>query len=102
MRINVEDEERFFNSIKNITRSTTNNHPGHIIGNFIVRHEVEFKTKEKYEFSKNNDSTSNEIRMLEKNLFDDGKNSFFSLEFIKEKILLLKLANTLQINYKFT
>ena len=35
--INCEDEERIFNSMKNITHSTTNNKPGHVIGNLIVR-----------------------------------------------------------------
>ena len=28
--INCEDEERIFNSMKNITHSTTNNKPGHV------------------------------------------------------------------------
>ena len=48
--INCEDEERFFNWIKSITQSTTNNRPGHLIGNLIVRLEVESQCREKYEF----------------------------------------------------
>ena len=43
--INCEDEEHMFNSIKDITQSTTNNKPGHVIGNLIVRQEVESACK---------------------------------------------------------
>ena len=59
--INCEDEERIFNSIKDITQSTTNNKPGHVIGNLIVRQEVESACKQKYEFDFSKDSTLNDI-----------------------------------------
>ena len=62
--INCEDEERIFNSMKNITHSTTNNKPGHVIGNLIVRQEVESACKEKYEFDKSTDSTLDEIQQI--------------------------------------
>ena len=39
--INCEGEERFFNTIKNITKNTTYYHPGHMIGNLIVRQHIE-------------------------------------------------------------
>ena len=35
--INTEDEERQFNEIKNTCKGTTNNKPGHFIGNIIVK-----------------------------------------------------------------
>ena len=60
--INCEDEERIFNSIKDITQSTTNNKPRHVIGNLIVRQEVEFACKQKYEFDLSKDSTLNDIQ----------------------------------------
>ena len=41
--MNVEDEERIFNTIKSITNSTSSRHPGHIIGNAIIRMQVEKK-----------------------------------------------------------
>ena len=50
--INCEDEERIFNSIKSITRNTTNNHPGHVIDNLIARQEVEAGCKKKYDHDK--------------------------------------------------
>ena len=44
--LNCEGEERFFNTIKSITNQTTSYHPGHIIGNCIVRHQIEQRTKD--------------------------------------------------------
>ena len=70
--INCEDEEQIFNSIKDITQSTTNNKPWHVIGNLIVRQQVESACKQKYEFDLSKDSTLNE------------KNSHFSCDFIHE------------------
>ena len=80
--INCEDEERMFNSIKNITQSTTNNKPGHVIGNLIVRQEVEFAYKQKYEFDLSEDSTLNDIQRIGDNLYQIEKNSHFSCDFI--------------------
>ena len=37
--INAEEEERTFNTMKNINKNKTNNRPGHLIGNMIVRYE---------------------------------------------------------------
>ena len=84
--INCEDEERFFSSIKNITRSTTNNKPGHIIGNLIVRHEVETGCKEKYEFEKGKDSTLREITALGVKLQEFERNSLFTYDYIKKNV----------------
>ena len=52
--INCEDEERCFNLIQNITKDTSNYKPGHVIGNLIVREEVESQCQEKYEFDREN------------------------------------------------
>ena len=43
--INCKDEERCFNLIKNITKDTSNYKPGHLIGNLIVRQEIENQCK---------------------------------------------------------
>lgn len=75
--INVENEERFFNAIKNITRNTSNKTPGHLIGNIIVRHQAESIAREKYEFAKT-DYLMNDIQLLGKNLYEQERNSFFS------------------------
>ena len=82
--INCEDEERFFNWIKSITKSTTNNRPGHLIGNLIVRLEVESQCREKYEFDSSKDSTLQEIHNLGVNLHADGRNSIFRYEYIQK------------------
>ena len=74
--INCEDVERIFNSIKDITQSTTNNKPVHVIGNLIVRQEVEAARKQKYEFDLSKDSTLNDIQQI------GDKNSHFSCDFI--------------------
>ena len=84
--INCEDEERMFNSIKDITQSTTNNKPGHVIGNLIVRQDVESACKQKYEFDISKDSTLNDIQRIGKKLYQNEKNSNFSL------ILSMKIA----------
>ena len=55
--INCEDEERCFNLMKNITKETSNNKPGHLIGNLIIRQEVEGQCRETYEFDIKKDST---------------------------------------------
>ena len=82
--INCEDEERVFNSIKSITQSTTNNKPGHVIGNLIVRQEVESACKQKYEFDLSKGSTQNDIQKIGDKLYQNEKNSHFSFDFIHE------------------
>ena len=82
--INCEDEERIFNSMKNITHSTNSNKPGHVIGNLIVRQEVESACKEKYEIDKSTDSTLNDIQQIGDKLHQNESNSHFSYEVILE------------------
>ena len=38
---NVEEQERIFNTITNITKSTSSYHPSHIIGNIFIRLQAE-------------------------------------------------------------
>ena len=82
--INCEDEERFFHSIRDITKSTTNNWPGHVIGNLIVRQEIESECKDKYEFDNHKNSTFREIHKLGVKLHECQKNSHFTYDYIKE------------------
>ncbi len=42
---NTEEQERVFNSINNITRMTSSNHPEHIIGNVFIRVQAEKELK---------------------------------------------------------
>ena len=42
----AEDEERHFNSINGITKSTTSKHPGHLIGNVLIRLQAEEELRE--------------------------------------------------------
>ena len=46
--IKCEGEERYFNTIKSITGSTSSYRPGHSIGNCIIWHQVETRVKEKH------------------------------------------------------
>ncbi|CAB4005601.1 Hypothetical predicted protein [Paramuricea clavata] len=43
---NVEEQERAFNTIKNITKGTSSNHPNQLIGNILVRMQAEGKLKD--------------------------------------------------------
>jgi hypothetical protein len=43
---NVEEQERVFNTIKNITKGTSSNHPNQLIGNILVRMQAEGKLKD--------------------------------------------------------
>ena len=82
---NCEDEECIFNSMKNITHSTTHNKLGQVIGNLIVRQEVESACKEKYEFDKSADSTmifNNNIQQIGDELYQNESNSHFGYKFI--------------------
>ena len=55
-----------------------------MIGNLIVRQEVESVCKEKYEFDKSTDSTLNDIQLIGDELFQNESNSHFSYKFILE------------------
>ena len=81
---NVEDEERFFNTIRNTSHSTTNNWPGHIIGNLIVRLQVEEEGKELFETKTTSSSTHNDIHKIGLDLHEDENNSLFTYSYIQE------------------
>ena len=55
-----------------------------MIGNLIVRQEVESACKQKYEFDISKDSTLNDIQRIGKKLYQNEKNSNFSYNFIHE------------------
>ena len=38
-----ENQERTFHLCKDITKKTSSNHPGHIIGNLVLRYQIEKK-----------------------------------------------------------
>ena len=82
--INCEDEERVFKLIRNIVHCNSNNSQGHLIGNLIVRLEVESRCTERYEFDSSNNSTVSGIHNLGANLHADERNSLFTYEFIQE------------------
>ena len=82
--INCEDEERCFNMIKNITKDTINYKPGHVVGNLIVRQEVESQCHEKYEFDREINSTLQVIRKIGKKVEEDQYNSLFTYDYIQK------------------
>ena len=81
---NVEDEERFFNTIRNTSHCTTNNWPGHIIGNIIVRLQVEEEGKKLFETETTDSSTFNDIHKIGIVLHEDERNSLFTYSYIQE------------------
>ena len=81
--INCEGEERFFNTIKNITCQTTSYKPGHIIGNCFIRHQVEERCKDKYTFGPKLTNDENEINSLN-NLIKSQYDTIFTYKFIEE------------------
>ena len=81
--INAEGEERFFNSIKRITKNTSDNKPGHIIGNLIIRTQVESRSKERYVFDERKDNVLKEISNHGKDVRETEVDSFFTKEYIK-------------------
>ena len=81
--INCEDEERCFNLIKNITKDTSNYKPGHLIGNLIVRQEIESQCREKYDFDQKKDSTLRDINETGKKVNETQYNSLFTYDYIQ-------------------
>ena len=81
--INAEEEERTFNTIQCINKGKTNNRPGHLIGNMIVRHEYKTINKILYEFEQAESSTINEIKILGENLIKLQNNSLFTYSYIQ-------------------
>ena len=82
--VNVENEERFFNTIKAITKNTSDKKAGHLIGNLIVRHEAEQLHKTLFEHQNNEDhDVLNEIESLGKNVYKKERNTVFLYEYIR-------------------
>ena len=65
---NAEDEERYFNSIKGITRETSSQHPSHIIGNIIIRIQAEHSFNEQFNITRENQESN--VKRLAKSLPD--------------------------------
>ena len=80
--INCDAEERFLNTIKCITKSTSSYHPGHVIGNCIRRHQTETRTQDTYHHE-NTESIKNEISDLCKVVDNFQYNSLFYYDHIK-------------------
>ena len=81
--INCEGEERFFNTIKQITATTSSYRPGHIIGNCIIRHQIESRCKESYQCTETSASVNKEIRNLNKVIEDYQYDTLVSYDYIK-------------------
>ena len=82
--INTEDEERQFNEIKNMCKGTTNNKPGHFIGNIIVRMKCESSAKQKIGYVKGIDNTVHEINSMGNQLVKYRRNSLFEYKYIQK------------------
>ena len=84
---NAEDEERWFNFVKNITKETSNNYPDNIIVNAFLRSQV-------HEINK-----SAAVRQSENLIVKTSKslkarqNSFFTFKFIREKPVVVAIPS---------
>ena len=84
--INCEGEERFFNTIKQITHTTSSNRPGHIIGNLVVRHQIETRCKDTYQHTNERKQIDKDIRDLSLIIEKVQYNSLFTYEYIKNNV----------------
>ena len=79
-----EKQERIFHLCKDITKKTSSNHPGHVIGNLILRYQIE----KKINFNENKTPTyENDISKKYKCLQSiclESRNTVFSKKCIKE------------------
>lgn len=82
--INCEGEERFFNTIKQITGTTSSNRPGHIIGNIITRHQIESRCKESYNLNNENNQVNRDIQQLNEIIERYQYNTLFTYDYIKK------------------
>ena len=84
--INCEGEERFFNTIKQITRTTSSYRPGHIIGNVITRHQIESRCKDSYQFNTQSNQINKEINELSNVIENFKYDTLITYDYIKNNV----------------
>ena len=88
--INAEEEERTFNTMKNINKDKTNNRPGHLIGNMIVRYECKKINKTLFEFENGETPITKEIKRIGDKLLEIQNDSLFTFDYIKKMLAIGK------------
>ena len=78
--LNTECEERLFNQAKNITRTTSNMHPGHIIKNILTRIQEERRIASKCDPLQFEESTITKLASV----LDKAPNTFFHNQWIND------------------
>ena len=79
-----ENQEHIFHLCKDITRKTSSNHPGHIIGNLILRHQIEKKiNSDEIKTPTYENDISKKYKCLQ-SICLESRNTVFSKKFIKE------------------
>ena len=84
--INCEGEERFFNTIKQITRTTSSYRPGHIIGNVITRHQIGSRCKDTYHFDTQSNRINKEINELSNVIENVNYDTLITYDYIKNNV----------------
>ena len=82
----AEGEERLFQQAKSLTKRTSNNRPGNVISNILIRSQVEEGLKI-HLYSQHGESWVNE-QNFEPNLYNQMmivKDTFIKKEFIRKK-----------------
>lgn len=80
--LHTENEERMFKTIKAITSNTSSHHPGHILGNLLIRLQAEENFTSIYKH-KHVEYQVNDITKLGKLISEDRYNSIFTYDYIR-------------------
>ena len=80
--LHTENEERMFKTIKSITSNTSSHHPGHILGNLLIRLQAEenfsnMNSHKKIQYQ------ANDITKFGKLISEGRSNSIFSFDYIR-------------------
>ena len=90
----VEGEERLFQQAKSLTKHTSNNQPGNVISNILIRSQVEEELKI-HLYGQHGESWINEQNTVS-HLYNEMmivKNTFIKKEFIKKKKKMQMIGN---------
>ena len=80
---NTEQEERTFNFLKNVSSSTSNHDPNHVIKNSIIRMQVTYNNGNEFT-TKERESTEKEITKLYKSQIAKKEKSIFLFNWIEK------------------
>ena len=81
--LHTENEERMFKTIKSITSNTSSQHPGHILGNLLIRLQAE-ENFSNINFHKNIEYQLKNITKFGKLISEGRSNSIYPFDYIRQ------------------